>query len=253
MADGNGSRSCGCTGVLLRFEVGAARETGRHFNRNAVAPHACVACGIETTKPMYCSDKCRTRWHRRTRPAKFAAYRNAQAERYKRAYAHVRLLKQEVWALRWIARRVRLHLDKTAPVACIDCGAHVPRRKHMRPVCAPCRDKKRSMARQSARANRKGSPAYRKAKLAYKVRRRNREVAIEAFDPIRVLERDGWRCYLCGVETPKALRGQMVPNAPEVDHVVPLAAGGEHSMKNTRCACRQCNGKKGASLVPIAA
>jgi hypothetical protein len=75
-------------------------------------------------------------------------------------------------------------------------------------------------------------------------RRRRR---IGGVDPMEVLERDGWRCHLCGIETPKRLRGTTDPRAPEVDHIDPIAAGGDHSMVNTACACRKCNLEKGAT------
>lgn len=75
---------------------------------------------------------------------------------------------------------------------------------------------------------------------------RKRAQAIEAVDPNKVFERDGWRCQLCGTKTPRKLRGSMKPSAPELDHIVPLADGGEHSYRNTQCACRSCNGAKGA-------
>jgi hypothetical protein len=65
--------------------------------------------------------------------------------------------------------------------------------------------------------------------------------ATEVFDPLEVLARDGWRCHLCGVRTPKSKRGTHHDRAPELDHIVPLSAGGEHSRLNTACACRRCN------------
>lgn len=70
---------------------------------------------------------------------------------------------------------------------------------------------------------------------------------VGGFDPIAVLERDGWRCHLCGVKTPKHLRGTTDLRAPEVDHIDPIASGGKHDMLNTACACRRCNLKKGAT------
>jgi 5-methylcytosine-specific restriction endonuclease McrA len=63
----------------------------------------------------------------------------------------------------------------------------------------------------------------------------------ERFDPIAVFERDRWHCHLCGCRTPQRLRGTFEANAPELDHIIPLAAGGEHSRRNTACACRRCN------------
>lgn len=69
----------------------------------------------------------------------------------------------------------------------------------------------------------------------------------EPVSKLQVFERDGWKCYLCGCDTPRYLSGTMEPNAPELEHVVPLSAGGSHSYDNVRCACRRCNREKGAS------
>lgn len=51
-----------------------------------------------------------------------------------------------------------------------------------------------------------------------------------------VLRRAGWRCEDCGS-----------PHELEVDHYVPFALGGEHSLRNTRCLCGPCNRRKGAT------
>lgn len=74
-----------------------------------------------------------------------------------------------------------------------------------------------------------------------------RSVTVETFNPIAVLERDGWQCYLCGVSTPRELRGTYNDNAPELEHIIALANGGAHSVANTACACRKCNGLKAAN------
>jgi 5-methylcytosine-specific restriction endonuclease McrA len=71
---------------------------------------------------------------------------------------------------------------------------------------------------------------------------------VERFDPLNVLQRDQWRCQLCGVKTPKRLRGTLGDNAPELDHIVPLAMGGDHTIANTQCLCRKCNQQKGATI-----
>lgn len=78
----------------------------------------------------------------------------------------------------------------------------------------------------------------------YRARARHFGVEYEPVNRVRVFDRDGWRCQLCGVKTPKHLRGTLEANAPELDHIVPLAAGGGHSYRNTQCACRLCNSAK---------
>lgn len=69
----------------------------------------------------------------------------------------------------------------------------------------------------------------------------------EFFDPREVFARDNYTCQICGVKTPKSLRGTLDDYAPELDHIVPLALGGEHTRENTQCLCRKCNRNKGAT------
>lgn len=76
-------------------------------------------------------------------------------------------------------------------------------------------------------------------------RRRGRYVEGEKVDPIKVFERDGWRCRECRCSTPRSLRGSTESRAPELDHIVSVADGGEHSYANTQLLCRACNGRKG--------
>lgn len=66
----------------------------------------------------------------------------------------------------------------------------------------------------------------------------------EKVSRIKVFNRDGWLCQLCGIQTPKALMGSYEHNAPELDHIVAIAKGGSHSYANTQCLCRSCNGLK---------
>jgi predicted nucleic acid-binding Zn ribbon protein len=79
-------------------------------------------------------------------------------------------------------------------------------------------------------------------------RARTYAAGAESFKSVEVFVRDGWRCHLCSRLTRPALRGTTHPRAPELDHIVPLAAGGLHTRANTACACRQCNNRKGAAV-----
>lgn len=83
-------------------------------------------------------------------------------------------------------------------------------------------------------------------KRTSKSRRLRRTHVVEIVDPFQVFARDGWHCQLCGCKTPAQLRGTLDARAPELDHIVPIAVGGEHSYRNTQCSCRACNQKKGA-------
>lgn len=56
-----------------------------------------------------------------------------------------------------------------------------------------------------------------------------------------VFKRDRFACQYCGRHPPDVLL--------EVDHIVPVAAGGDNSEENLRTACRQCNSGKSDRLL----
>ena len=58
------------------------------------------------------------------------------------------------------------------------------------------------------------------------------------------------RKAICGEDAPRELRGTMRWNAPELDHIIPLSAGGSHTYDNVACAHRSCNLDKGDALPP---
>lgn len=52
-----------------------------------------------------------------------------------------------------------------------------------------------------------------------------------------VFKRDGFKCQYCGRSLPEVIL--------EVDHIVPVAEGGENDMMNLITSCRECNRGKG--------
>lgn len=74
-------------------------------------------------------------------------------------------------------------------------------------------------------------------------------VVYETVNRLKVFERDGWRCQVCGSATPKRLIGSINDRAPELDHRVPIALGGGHTYENVQCACRSCNSRKGGHTI----
>lgn len=83
--------------------------------------------------------------------------------------------------------------------------------------------------------------ASRKAwKVKDKALRRNAAKA-ESIDVFEIFKLFKWRCYWCGISTPKKLRGKNADNSPELDHITPLAKGGAHTKNNVVCSCRKCN------------
>ena len=103
---------------------------------------------------------------------------------------------------------------------------------------------------ESKRQSRRASKASRRARV--------RGAEYESIDPIKVFDRDGWRCHICGTKLKRRDRGTLQDLAPELDHIVSLAEGGAHTWGNVACSCRKCNGTKGARsfgqmMLPIAA
>lgn len=85
--------------------------------------------------------------------------------------------------------------------------------------------------------------------LARRRRARKLDATVEAFAETQVFERDGWRCYICDEPVRRDVPTQ-APNKAVLEHIVPLARGGAHSLANTACACHRCNQMKGAHSTP---
>lgn len=83
------------------------------------------------------------------------------------------------------------------------------------------------------------------AKRAVEERRRARKVNAYVADVNRryIFERDNWTCQLCGKRVARTKKVPH-PNAPVIDHILPLAKGGTHEPRNAQCAHFLCNSLK---------
>lgn len=80
-------------------------------------------------------------------------------------------------------------------------------------------------------------------------KRRNHTIVINSnLDILAVFRKYKWICQDCGCSTPKELRGTFLPNSPELDHIIPISKGGEHTYRNVQLLCRKCNLKKGNKI-----
>ncbi len=75
-------------------------------------------------------------------------------------------------------------------------------------------------------------------------RRRARIAGVESepFTLRDVIDRDGWRCGICGRNVKPGSKGR---DRPSLDHIVPLAQGGPHTLANAQLAHFGCNSAKG--------
>jgi hypothetical protein len=53
----------------------------------------------------------------------------------------------------------------------------------------------------------------------------------------KIFERDGWRCLRCGSAQDL-----------EIDHIFPVALGGDNAESNLQTLCKSCNSSKGARV-----
>lgn len=140
-------------------------------------------------------------------------------------------------AIRRIARGLSALAKRRASTncECSICGAAYERQAWQRyGICRSCSAEKSRKAQRAAKSAAKATRRMR-------VRRR-----AEPIDPIKIFARDKWHCQLCGCHAPAKKRGTFEPDAPELDHIISLAEGGEHVSSNVQCACRSCNISKGA-------
>jgi len=197
--------------------------------------HSCIVCGIDfypraADRTKCCGRDCGLRWTAATAAA------NANGGRVFVRVNMKRKPKPIVW-----------HDYPPKPVACRHCGVMFYKSGFAQKCCSDecsleCKKatKKRLMQTEQYKKTRKVHKQKRKALL----RGAN---GADLIDPIKVFERDAWRCGICGAKTNKAMRGTYHPRAPELDHIVALANGGSHTWANVQCSCRACNGRKGAS------
>lgn len=145
----------------------------------------------------------------------------------------------EIRAIKRIARAARVSKS------CKHCGEIVYSKYLL--LHPNCRKEYEKTVRLAYRQKYKHTEVYKANKKVWRNKRkaleRGAKVA-ENVNPDLILERDKYRCYICGIKTPKKLRGTYEDSAPEVDHIIPLSKGGLHVESNLRCACRKCNGLK---------
>ena len=99
----------------------------------------------------------------------------------------------------------------------------------------------REQARKRDAAYRAAHPEERRA-IRHRRRARLAGVESERFTLTDVIDRDGWKCGICGKRVEPGSKGR---DRPSLDHIVPLALGGPHTLANAQLAHFGCNAAKG--------
>lgn len=170
---------------------------------------------------------------------------------------------------RWLVYEARRGPRKrTAPIACplhystcVVCDRlFVSRRKGVTICSKPCRNRrlkqqKRADGRLTAERQRyrerwpeKERSSKRRAQERFdrkrSAARRGASIRGAGFTLDDVIDRDGWRCALCGQDVDPALAWPH-PMSKSLDHAVPVSLGGAHTLANSQLAHLGCNSAKG--------
>ncbi len=132
--------------------------------------------------------------------------------------------------VRALGRLRGMFVRKRAPVqrqACAECGTEFEATNPLARYCRPACSRRHAGKSGASRARKRGART-------------------ERVHRIRVFERDRWRCVLCGkrVVRTKGMGNHDNPRGPTLDHLVPIAQGGEHTYANVACAHWDCNVRK---------
>jgi len=209
----------------------------------------CVVCGVSVSaKAKYC-DACRLI----ARSASNKAINQRLQKAHKAPKLH-RLSCQECSGLFTVVKNTRKYCSRQCSIKgqgkalrralseravigldCRICGERFSSKRHT----------KKSLCKRCTKREYRNSGGRSKGESHTQRARRNC-VQAENISRIAVFKRDGWRCGICGVDTPRSLLKDCSHTySPTLDHVVPLSKGGSHTVDNVQCLCRGCNSRKG--------
>lgn len=145
--------------------------------------------------------------------------------------------------------------QEAQPQICAACGRefHAPRKLQYckRPECRTARNTARMHlyfdgyeARNGEKYVIKHNPETRQRNSAARRARQRGARVGEPFTRQYIGERDSWQCALCGEAIDSTLKWPD-PMSQSLEHIVPLALGGEHSKENCTIAHVSCNSRGG--------
>lgn len=199
----------------------------------------CVVCG-EPFRPekrdngyerRHCSRRCGCISRRRRKEARLAAIRS-EADRE-------RQVRRELRVVRDLVRREEATSPR--PKTCRQCHQSFDAPFTGGGRSGFCSEECRKVRSKALQKRHRGPRKYRE-------RARPGAVVLRGVTRTKVFDRDRYRCQLCKRRTPMHLSGSYEPNAPELDHIIPLALGGNHTWENVQCVCRACNIAKAAKV-----
>ena len=256
------------------------REYNRIYQRTRTYPvylKVCVMCGDQFASKRltrsFCSEKCRTRSVTRigycVEPGCNASYprkgkRRRCDEHLKPMWRPGNKKSRTVAACKWCLQSFSRIADHESVVCCgtrclESLKAH--RRRYgvidrsIMPLCVVCNERtfKHPRGLYCQQHRRRASEQKKVLDGRNNLKNAKRRSAAHDGDPgitvVKLRDRDGDHCRYCGFKIDFDA-GQYEDLAPEIDHVVPLAAGGTHTWDNVQLLHGRCNRAKGARLIP---
>ena len=141
-----------------------------------------------------------------------------------------------------MAERVRYQKEHPQRTKEIQARSRAKWQEKHQAACRLWRKENLEQARQGVKRWEQENPDAVKAnrrKQSHTHKARKRGAFVEAVDPCWVFDRDEGICGICD----EPVKGDF-----HIDHIIPLALGGEHSYTNVQLAHPLCNMRKGASL-----
>lgn len=209
-------------GVVERYAP-AFEYVGGYTDHNGYVDIRCKVCGYVMRRTCVAL--------RHNKP-KCENCQRIEAEASKAKEAERKRIKEEQDAIERQKRIAELNADRLKRAEarwhdCPVCGERTNRPKYCSKECA-------------SHANNTAKDIRRRAKISGVLV--DKDITLSA-----LFKRDGGVCHICGgrclYEDYTTRQGQKISGDwyPSIDHVVPLAKGGEHSWQNVKLAHRRCN------------
>lgn len=273
-------KECGLTfvaGGQAKFcSVSCRAKNGRAGGKRKIHSKECTHCGnlflAEKTTQSLCSTQCRAS-SKRFKQQYQCEYCKNPFWRRKRGNDSMRYCSRDC-AFDWLKAHAAGRIvvlskpceDCLAPITpqhmrtrrCDECKALVERRAYKRQLaksreeytphpqhialCEECGNQFLTARRQSYCNS---SCAIRAHKRKWRHVRRTLHKNGDNITLHRLIQRDNGICQLCFLPVDRAANLSKDHAAPTIDHVTPVALGGQHTWDNVQLACRFCNSIKG--------
>lgn len=226
------SRGCAALAKVRRWKH--CEFCGEVFRRKSPAEEA-------RGEGRFCSHSCRgkaTAWRSPAHRAVTKAVEASRSVRRARERAQTYTTRREYWREYNRRRSREVYVANYEPVTfdCRECGESYttsPGEKRST-FCSGACGKRWARRERRRRHGHDGN---------YRRRARNYGVPYEPISRAKVLERDGWKCGICGEKIDRRAKAPH-PRSKSLDHIIPLSEGGGHTWDNVQAAHFMCNSVK---------